>query len=71
MATFLTVDMLRPRLQRAVPHVTFGRGSDRVSPRPVPRLRAVLTAHWLVGSHGRLTCRWQAEVSAPFGPPPD
>jgi hypothetical protein len=34
------------------------------SPRPV------LTACWLAAPDGRLTCRWQTDVSAPFGPPP-
>ena len=68
MATFLTVNLLRAHPARAVPH---GRAGDRVWPRAAPRSCPVLAARWLVGSHGRLTCRWQAEVSAPFGPPPD
>ena len=71
MATFLNADMLRARVVRAATPVLFGQAGDRMWPRPVPRPRAVLTAHWLVAPEGRLTCRWQTKVSARFGPPPD
>jgi hypothetical protein len=71
MATFTNVDMLRARSARAAPPALFGQIGDRVWPRPAPRELAVLTARWLVAPDGRLTCRWQVNVSARFGPPPD
>ena len=69
MATFFAVDMLRAHEARAVPPITLDQAVDRAWPRPMPRPRPVLTACWRVAPSGRLTCRWQTKVSAPFSPP--
>lgn len=68
MAAFLTVDVLRAHAAPGLPQAVI----DRVPARPFPALppRPVLTARWLVAPDGRLTCRWQTDVSAPFGPRP-
>jgi hypothetical protein len=71
MATFANVDTLRARFARAASPALFGQIGNRVWPRPAPRELAALTARWLVAPDGRLTCRWQVNVSARFGPPPD
>ncbi len=70
MAAFLNVDVLRAHAASACLLDAFRRGREPFSPcreQPCP----VLTAHWLVTPDGRLACRWQTSVSAPFGPPPN
>jgi hypothetical protein len=73
MAAFLKVDVLRAHAVPVLPRAVLGHAPARplppTPPRPTPP-RSVLTAHWLVAPDGRLTCRWQTAVSAPFGPPP-
>lgn len=71
MAAFLTVDNLRAPVWRAVQPIAHDRAGERARPRPVPRSCPVLAARWLVAPGGRLICRWQTEIFAPFGPPPD
>jgi hypothetical protein len=64
MAAFLTVDVLRAHAAPVFPHATFGYVDEPARRRPV------LVMRWLVAPDGRLTCCWQIDVSAPFGPPP-
>jgi hypothetical protein len=71
MAAFLTVDVLRAHAAPVLPRVPFWRASEPARSRLASRARPVLTARWLVPPDGRLTCRWQTDVSAPFGPPPN
>jgi hypothetical protein len=70
MAAFLAVDVLRAYAVPVFPCVTSDHGHESAWPRPAAEPRPVLTAHWLMAPDGRLTCRWQTDVSAPFGPPP-
>jgi hypothetical protein len=69
MAAFLKVDILRAHAASVCLPDAFGLTREPLWPRPEQR-RAVLTAQWLVAPGGRLACRWQTSVSAPFGPPP-
>jgi len=69
MAAFLTVDVLRAHAAPVFPRAPFWRASEPAWLRPAPRHG--LTARWRVAPDGRLTCRWQTDVSAPFGPPPN
>jgi hypothetical protein len=71
MAAFLTVDVLRAHGAPVFPRVPFWHASEPVRPSPAPWPRPMLTVRWLIAPDGRLTCRWQADVSAPFGPPPN
>jgi hypothetical protein len=70
MAAFLAVDVLRANAVPALPRVTSDHRHEPAWLRPAAEPRPVLTAHWLMAPDGRLTCRWQTDVSAPFGPPP-
>ncbi len=70
MAAFLTVDVLRAHAASVFPCASFWRASEPTPPHPAPRPRPVLTAQWLAGPDGRLTCRWQMESPASSGPPP-
>jgi hypothetical protein len=70
MAAFLAVDVLRAQAVPVFPRVTPDHGHEAPWLRPVAEPRTVLTAHWVMAPDGRLTCRWQTDVSAPFGPPP-
>jgi hypothetical protein len=63
MVAFLTVDVPWAHAAPALPCTAYG-AVGTAWPRPV------LTARWLIAPDGRLTCRWQTDVSAPFGPPP-
>lgn len=69
MAAFLTTDGLRVRTARfrlgCAPHPAVALSGPHKAPRPV------LTARWSVACDGRVACRWQTDVAAPFGPPPD
>ncbi len=69
MAAFLATDGLRARAAPLHP----GRAPHRagMGARPRKALRPVLTTRWRVTFAGRLACRWQTDVAAPFGPPPD
>ncbi len=68
MAAFLELDVLRahavPDLPRAV------REHALAHPFHLPPPHPVSTARRLVAPGGRLTCRWQADVASPLGPPP-
>lgn len=70
MAAFLTVDVLRAHAVPAFRYVPLVHGRASARPRPASQSRPVLVARWLVAADGRLICRWQTDVSAPFGPPP-
>jgi hypothetical protein len=70
MAAFLTVDALRAHAVPAFPHAAFGPAGNPVPLRPAARPRPALTAHWVVAPDGKLTCRWQTDGFARFGPPP-
>jgi hypothetical protein len=70
MAAFLTVDVLRAHAASACLLDALPWGREPAWPRP-PQPRPMLSAQWLVAPDGRLACRWQTRVSAPFGPPPD
>jgi len=67
MAAFLTVDMLRAH---AMPALPCNPHDPAARPRPAAEPRPVLAGRWIVASDGRLSCRWQTDVSDPFGPPP-
>jgi hypothetical protein len=71
MAAFLSVDVLRAYAAPVFPRVPFWHAHEPAWSRPASGRRPVLTARWLVAPDGRLTCRWQTDVSAPFGPPPN
>ena len=71
MAAFLTVDVLRAHSAPAFPPGPLGPVGQTACTRPASRRRPVLHAHWQLGPDGRLTCRWQTDVSVPHGPPPD
>jgi hypothetical protein len=69
MAAFLTVDILRAHAASDCLHDALRLVRAPAWPRR-EESRPVLTAKWVVAPGGRLACRWQTTVSAPFGPPP-
>jgi hypothetical protein len=69
MAAFLTVDFLRAHAASEHPNAVFGQPGRPLWAAPAPQPRPRLVARWLVAEDGRLTCRWQIDASAPFGPP--
>lgn len=70
MTAFLTAKVLRAHAAPDFPPARFGHAQEPARPLPARLPRRVLTARWLVAPDGRLTCRWQTDVSAPFEPPP-
>lgn len=70
MAAFLKVDILRAHAASVCLHDALRLVREPGWPRP-EQPRPSLTAKWVVAPDGRLACRWQTSVSAPFGPPPD
>lgn len=70
MAAFLAIDVLWAHAVPIFPCTAPDFGYEPSWPRSAAEPRPVLTARWLMAPDGRLTCRWQTDVSAPFGPPP-
>jgi hypothetical protein len=64
MAAFLTSDVLRAHAAPALSFVLSDHADEPAWP------RAALFARWLVTTDGRLTCRWQTDIPARFGPAP-
>jgi hypothetical protein len=70
MVAFLTLDVLRAHAAPVLSRTAFAADATR-RPRQPLGPRPVLRARWLIAPDGQLTCRWQTDQSAPFGPPPD
>ena len=68
MAAFLATDGLRARAAPLHPGRASHRAGAFSGPRKTPR--PGVTARRLVMFGGRLACRWQTDVAAPFHPPP-
>jgi hypothetical protein len=71
MTAILKIDALRARAVPATTPVGFDNASAPVRHRPTGCPRRVLMAHWHVRPDGHLACRWETDISAAFGLPPD
>jgi hypothetical protein len=71
MASFLQVEFLRAHAAPELPAAVFDQAGQAAARNVAAPARKVLTARWIIAPDGRLTCRWQADLSAPFRPPPD
>jgi hypothetical protein len=71
MTAILNIDVLRARAVSATNSPGLGNPSAPACHRPARRIRPVLVARWRVRPDGHLACRWETDISAAFGLPPD
>ena len=71
MTAILDIDVLRAHAVSAITPIGFGTASAPGRHRPTWRVRPVLVARWRVRPDGHLACRWETDISAALGLPPD
>ena len=71
MTAILDIDVLRTHAVSVIAPVDLGHAPESDWNRASATSRPSLMMRWRVMPDGRLTCRWQTDVSATFGPPPD
>lgn len=71
MTAILNIDVLRACAVSTINPIGPGNVSAPVRQGPTRHLRPVLAARWHVGPDGHLACRWETDISAPFGLSPD
>jgi hypothetical protein len=71
MTAILNIDVLRAHTVSATNSAGLGNASAFGWHRPTRRVRPVLVARWHVSPDGHLACRWETDISAALGLPPD
>jgi hypothetical protein len=72
MTAIVEIDVLQAHAVSAAAPLDLGRTLEPDQPRSPQPTRPVLVMCWRVlPESGLLTCRWQTDISAAFGLPPD